>query len=353
MIRYIIGNLFDSDADALVNTVNTQGVMGKGIALQFKEKYHNNYLAYRNACKHGEVVIGKMFITEDFDLFGRKRTIINFPTKREWRRPSQYSYIAAGLKDLRNQILSRKITSLAIPPLGSNNGGLDWAKVKPMIVSTLGDLECDIIIYEPTNAIKEKMRIERKRLTPARAMLLSVLADMYIDDEAPSEFAAEKIAYFLQKFGAYDQFKLTFYKGYYGPYSGKVRYVLHYLEGSYIIGMATLSNHPFDEIKLTDDARVDAEQYLTLQSNGQYKDVVNKTKRFLRGYYSNYLLELLATTSFLMDTDKEMQNASSIDEKVALISRDLMQWSNRKDRMFNSDNAIRLALRHLSEAKLI
>lgn len=352
MIRYITGNLFDSDAVALVNTVNTQGVMGKGIALQFKELYHNNYLAYRNACKRGEVVVGKMFITDDFDLSGKKRIIINFPTKKEWRRPSQYSYISEGLKDLRNQIIAHGIPSIAIPPLGSNNGGLEWTKVKPMIESSLAGLPCDIIIYEPTNAIKEKMRKERKHLTPARAMLLSVMADMYIDDETPSEFAAEKIAYFLQKFGARDQFKLTFKKGFYGPYSGKVRYVLHYLEGSYIMGMASMSNHPFDEIQLTSDAGEEANKYLNQQSIKSYKEIAERTKTFLRGYYSNYLLELLATTSFLMDTDPEMQMASTEEQKVALISRDLMQWSNRKERLFNSGNAIRLALHHLSQANL-
>lgn len=162
----------------------------------------------------------------------------------------------------------------------------------------------------------------------------------------------QKIAYFLQKFGARDQFKLTFKKGFYGPYSGKVRYVLHYLEGSYIMGMASMSNHPFDEIQLTSDAGEEANKYLNQQSIKSYKEIAERTKTFLRGYYSNYLLELLATTSFLMDTDPEMQMASTEEQKVALISRDLMQWSNRKERLFNSGNAIRLALHHLSQANL-
>lgn len=350
MIKYIKGNLFDSEADALVNTVNTQGVMGKGIALQFKEKYPSNYRLYHEACKRGEVQVGKMFITQERDMSGKLRTIINFPTKQQWRYPSRYEYISNGLQDLKEQIVQRDIKSIAIPPLGSSNGGLDWNKVRPMIIEALGDLNCEIDIYEPTKKIQEKMKSERVKLTPARAMLLMVMSDMTKEEESPSEFAAEKIAYFLQKFGAYDQFKLKFNKAFYGPYSGKVRYVLHYLNGSYIMGMEAMSNRPFDEITLTKDAATVAEEYLSEKENEQYLHIAQKTINFLRGYYSNYLLELLATTAYLIDSDERMSEGISEDDKVKLISKDLMQWSNRKDKLFNSDKAIRLALKHIEGA---
>lgn len=349
MIVFITGNLFDSNAQALVNTVNTQGVMGKGIALQFKERYPNNFLQYKMACKRGDVLVGRMFITSETEMSGKERTIINFPTKKEWRYPSQYSYIGDGLKDLRNQIIKRQITSIAIPPLGSSNGGLDWNKVKPMIISAIGDLNCDVEIYEPTNEIKEKMKKERVRLTPARAMLLNVMADMVTEEESPSEFAAEKIAYFLQKFGAYNQFKLQFNKAYYGPYSGKVRFVLHYLNGSYIMGMNSMSNHPFDEISLSDDAAEASKEYL-LSIDPKFLVITEQTKKFLRGFYSNYLLELLATTSYLIDNDERMWANISEEEKKEIISTDFMQWSNRKNRLFNTDKAIRLAMDHIKEA---
>lgn len=350
MIRYITGDLFDSQAEAFVNTVNTQGVMGKGIALQFKEHYPNNYRLYRNACKKGEVCIGRMFITQENEISGTKRTIVNFPTKTHWRYPSQYSFISDGLKDLHEQIINRKIKSIAIPPLGSSNGGLDWERVRPMIIDALSDLDCDIEIYEPNARIKDKMKKERVKLTPARAMLLVVLADMVTEEENPSEFAAEKIAYFLQKFGAEKQFKLTFNKGYYGPYSGKVRYVLHYLNGSYIMGMGSMSNRPFDEISLTQDAASSAIDFLSKDENQRFFDIAKKTMHFLRGYYSNYLLELLATTSYLMDHDPNMSSEIGDDEKIKIISTDLMQWSNRKDKLFNTEGAIRLALQHIEEA---
>lgn len=347
MISYTKGNILDSTAEALVNTVNTQGVMGKGLALQFKQSYPHNYSLYRKACLNGEVSVGKMFVTQDSDLARGVRFIINFPTKEQWRKPSQYSYIQEGLESLKKTIVDLNIQSVAIPPLGSSNGGLDWTVVKPMIVSALSDVDCDVIIYEPLDFIMEKMKKERVRLTPARAMLLSVLSDMAAEGEALSEFAAEKVAYFLQKNGARDQFRLTFKKAVYGPYSGKVRYVLNYLNGSYVMGMTGLSNHPFDEIWLTEDAGLEAMKYLSLVENRKYADIAENTKQFLRGYYSNYFLELLATISFLLDNDPGLSLEADEDKIVEIVGKDLAQWSNRKEKMFRKDEYIRLALNHL------
>ena len=120
----------ESHADALVNTVNTVGIMGKGIALQFKNEFANNYKVYRKAYKNGELAIGRLIITEEESLLYGKKLIINLPTKTDWRKPSEYSYIEAGLKQLANQICAKNIRSIAIPPLGAGNGGLEWEKVK-------------------------------------------------------------------------------------------------------------------------------------------------------------------------------------------------------------------------------
>ena len=137
MIHYVKGNLLESQAQALVNTVNTVGVMGKGIALQFKEAFPENYRIYRNACRSGQLNVGQMLVTTDSNLVLGSKVIINFPTKTDWRRPSEYSYIEQGLQALRTEIISRHFTSVAIPPLGSHNGGLDWLRVKPMIEQAL------------------------------------------------------------------------------------------------------------------------------------------------------------------------------------------------------------------------
>lgn len=152
MIRYTQGNLLDAPVEALVNTVNEMGVMGKGIALQFKSAFPDNTRLYAEACKNKELKVGKVFLTRNQTLLGPK-WIVNFPTKQHWRNPSQLSWIRDGLEDLRKIILMHRIESIAIPPLGCGNGGLDWALVRPEMVSALGDLpDVDVVIYEPAAA---------------------------------------------------------------------------------------------------------------------------------------------------------------------------------------------------------
>ncbi len=199
MIHYVKGNLLESDAEALVNTVNTVGVMGKGIALQFKEAYPENYRVYNNACRKKELHIGSVLLVEDSNLASGSKIIVNFPTKTHWKLPSEYSYIELGLQSLRREIVSRQIKSIAIPPLGSHNGGLDWLRVKQMVETTLGDLDCDIYLYEPSEVVIERMKSERAKLTSARAMLLTMLADLTKNGEFASVFAAEKLVYFMQR----------------------------------------------------------------------------------------------------------------------------------------------------------
>ncbi len=151
MIKYVKGNLLFAPVEALVNAVNTVGVMGKGIALQFKKSFPNNYIAYRDACGRGEVTVGKMFVTRETTLMNDKdRFIINFPTKKHWRNPSQLEYIEQGLVDLSKIIAEKEIKSIAIPPLGCGNGGLDWTIVKGIIEKALESFDdVDILVYEP------------------------------------------------------------------------------------------------------------------------------------------------------------------------------------------------------------
>jgi O-acetyl-ADP-ribose deacetylase (regulator of RNase III) len=163
MIHYQTGNLLDSKAEALVNTVNTIGVMGKGIALQFKNMFPNNYKLYLNACKNNEVAVGKLLVIEDESLLTGKKIIINFPTKTTWRLPSEYKYIEEGLEELVKLIKNENIQSIAIPPLGSGNGGLDWNKVKEIIEKYLVNVDCNIQIYEPTWVIKEVLKKQQER----------------------------------------------------------------------------------------------------------------------------------------------------------------------------------------------
>jgi O-acetyl-ADP-ribose deacetylase (regulator of RNase III) len=151
MIRFTQGNLLEDSAQALVNTVNTVGIMGKGVALMFKEAYPENFKAYEAACKSKEVQLGKMFVTERRgEMFGPK-WIINFPTKADWRFPSKMEWIVQGLEDLRRVVKEKGIKSIALPPLGAGNGGLAWKDVRTKIEASLGELnDVEVILYEPT-----------------------------------------------------------------------------------------------------------------------------------------------------------------------------------------------------------
>jgi O-acetyl-ADP-ribose deacetylase (regulator of RNase III) len=341
MIHYQTGNLLDSEAEALVNTVNTLGVMGKGIALQFKNMFPNNFKLYANACKEKEVKIGKLLVTEEETLLEGKKIIINFPTKTDWRLPSEYNYIEAGMSQMVKVIQEKNIKSIAVPPLGSGNGGLDWNKVKVIMEKYLSDLTCEIFIYEPNKAIQEVMKKERVKLTPARAMLLSVLYDLVKNGEFVSEFAAEKIAYFLQRFGAGESFKLEYQPNFYGPYSGKVKHVLYYLNGSYIMGYSSKDKKPFEELGLIPDGEIDVNEYLQQPEYEAYKVVVEKTKKFLSGFYSQFGLELLSTVDFI----KQEKQVSTIEA----ITKELENWSDRKKTLFTNPNFIEIAINNIQQ----
>jgi O-acetyl-ADP-ribose deacetylase (regulator of RNase III) len=148
VIAYLRGNLLEDDAQALVNTVNTVGVMGKGIALQFKQRFPANFAAYAQACKLGQVQTGRMFVTESGELTG-PRWVVNFPTKQHWRDPSRMEWVVDGLQDLRGLLISYSVASIALPALGAGLGGLPWAAVRGHIEAALGDLVVDVRVYEP------------------------------------------------------------------------------------------------------------------------------------------------------------------------------------------------------------
>ncbi len=341
MIHYTKGNILESDATALVNTVNLVGIMGKGIALQFKNQFPNNYVLYREACKNKTIDIGKLFVTQEQSVFGLK-TIINFPTKRDWRKPSEYTYIEKGLEDLIRVIEEYKITSIAIPPLGAGNGGLNWEKVKKMVENKLSPLDIDIIVYEPTSHIVEKMRAERVKLTPARVLLLDVLFDLVRHGEYVSEFSSEKVCYFLQRFGAKEMFRLEYTPQYYGPYSGKVRYVLNALNGSYIMGYSDMDKKPFESLSLVPDCY---DEIKTLINNDvTIKEISQKTKSFLSGFYSDFGLELLSSIDFLMCQFGVLSVGEIYDK--------LSQWSHRKGKLFNDQKYIEIARTHLLNSEL-
>ena len=342
MIKYLTGNILDSKAEALVNTVNTVGVMGKGIALQFKKAYPNNFKAYNQACKDQQVEIGTLFVSKDENVSTGEKIIINFPTKKDWRKPSEYEYIEKGLEDLLNVIDSYKIKSIAIPPLGAGNGGLEWEKVKIIISKYLSQLDIEVLVYEPSTRIKEKLKKERVRLTDARALLLYVLYDLVRNGEYVSEFSSEKVAYFLQRFGARKYFKLTYQPNFYGPYSGKVRYLLNTLNGSYIMGYSDMNKKPFELLTLVADGYDEVKKYV--EAKPELKAIASKTVEFLNGFYSDFALELLSSIDFISQQEKSLNRD--------IVTSKLESWSDRKHSMFSNPKYLDISLQHLSKMQI-
>lgn len=338
MITYKQGNLLDAPAEALVNTVNTVGVMGKGIALQFKNAFPENYKAYLNAVKEKKIQTGKVQVVHVQDVKGVKY-VINFPTKAHWRYPSRISWIQTGLLDLREQILLYNIKSIAIPPLGCGNGGLDWDQVRPLIENSLKDLAVEVMIYEPSDAIHEALKKEDRpkaaHLTPVRAMLLQLLYQYRSLGEFASEFAAEKLSYFLQRFGE-TQMKLEFVKGTYGPYSGKVRHVLYAMNGFYLKGYEQKDAGPFEALELVTSKKKDVATYLSTNASASEKERLEKVASLIEGFESAYGLELLATVDFLM-VEERTKDEEALHKLL---------WSQRKTNLFSKEH-IQLAVSHL------
>src|SRR5215510_9661131 len=231
------GNLLDADVDALVNTVNTVGVMGKGVALQFKNAFPENYEAYRRAAEDEAIRLGRMFVF-DIGKLTRPRFIINFPTKQHWKSRSRLEDIESGLVDLVRVIRELDIKSVAVPPLGCGNGGLDWEDVRPRIETALAPLE-DVrtLLYAPSGAPAAsgmKVATKRPRMTLGRAALLELL-ERYIEPGfGASVLEIQKLLYFMQIGG--EPLRLNFAKGMYGPYAENVNHVLQAIEGHYLRG---------------------------------------------------------------------------------------------------------------------
>jgi O-acetyl-ADP-ribose deacetylase (regulator of RNase III) len=339
-MKYIKGNLMTADTEALVNTVNTVGVMGKGIALQFKERYPMNFKIYADACKKGEMKIGKMLVVKEHTLSG-ETVIINFPTKTEWFKKSQYSYIEEGLKDLVRVIDEYKIKSIAIPPLGCGNGGLDWSKVKLLIDKYLGKLDhVDIQVYEPNAAVKEILQKEEQKkevgLTPARAMLLDALYTYVLRGEDASVFAANKLAYFIQRSG--EKLKLQFVGHSYGPYAQAVEKVLYALNGKYLKGLEQMKAKAFEPLQLNFERYNEVKEYIAKELSVEQKERLNNLYRLIEGFESSLALEILASVDFLRN-----ENKGIIEEELF---EKIQDWNERKRNLIKKEY-ISIAIQHL------
>jgi len=335
MIQYTTGDILLSDAEALVNTVNCVGVMGRGIALRFKQAYPSNFKAYESACNKGDVQPGKMFVHETGQL--TPRLIINFPTKRHWRGKSQMVDIEAGLTSLVQVINDFKITSIAIPPLGSGLGGLHWPDVRTRIESALETLvDVRIVVFEPAAIEQPVISRESTRsipsLTPARASLVGLMA-RYLDgllSTSISLLELHKLMYFMQAAG--EPLRLRYAKGPYGPYSENLRHVLLTLEGYYVSGYGSEGDQPNMLLELVPGATHDATQLL--DEHPQTKERFDRVAELISGFESPYGMELLATVHWLY-AEEACTTVESVVQRI-------QSWNERKASLFN-ERHVRIA----------
>lgn len=348
MIHFTQGNLLEARAEALVNTVNTVGVMGKGIALMFKERFEDNFRLYAAACKAQQVRTGKMFVTEPRELDG-PRWVVNFPTKQHWRSPSQMVWVVQGLQDLRRFLLEHQVKSIAIPPLGAGNGGLDWAAVREQISLALGDLqEVDITVFEPTpQYLNVAKRTGVEKLTPARALIAELVRRYWVLGMECSLLEIQKLAWFLERsierFGPDNPLNLQFVAHKYGPYANRLAHLLNNLDGSYLHCDKRISDaDPLDVIWFDDDRKAFLDAYLKTEAK-PYAQALEHTAALIDGFESPFGMELLATVDWLLSQE-------GVPATVEGVRAGLQRWpagaAERKSSLFD-DRAIGIALDRL------
>lgn len=325
MIEYRRDNLLDDDVEAFVNTVNTVGVMGKGIALQFKKRFPENFNAYKKACDKNEVKVGEMFTFFVGNLHN-PRHVINFPTKKHWRGKSRIEYVKGGLEDLVREVERLNIKSIAIPPLGCGIGGLDWDEVRPLIegaVSRMPGVEAHV--YEPGNIPEPaamKVRGSKPHLTPARAAMLKLIDFYGVARYRLGRLEAQKLAYFAQAAGE-ESFGLDFEEDKFGPYAEKLNFLLQKLEGHYAIGYGDRSQS--SQIELLPGAREAAEEFL--RSRPESRERIERVATLIEGFETPYGMELLSTVHWAA-----ARKGANSPEEAARIVR---EWTPRKGDLYN------------------
>jgi O-acetyl-ADP-ribose deacetylase (regulator of RNase III) len=355
MIQFTQGNLLEANVEALVNTVNTVGVMGKGVALMFKEAFPENFKAYQAACKHHEVRTGRVFVTERRDVMGGPKWIINFPTKEHWRSPSRMEWIAAGLDDLSDFVVRNTVRSIALPPLGSGNGGLEWPSVRRLIVDKLESLrDVSIIVYEPTSEYQNVAKREGvEKLTHARALMTEMICRYWVLGFECTLLEIQKLAYFLEREiisrSLPNPLMLQFKADRYGPFSPRLQHLLNGLDGSYLHSEKRIPDAGPTDVIGFDDRKMDRVRVYLASEAKMYGPPLDSTSALIRGFESPLGMELLGTVDWLLHHGRVSPRPEDIKEG-------LRKWrggkgaGERKLRLF-SDRLINMALDRLGSAE--
>lgn len=339
MLKFTNDDILKANVEALVNTVNCVGVMGKGLALQFKQRFPKNFKAYKKACLQGMVQPGRVFVYE-IGIFERPRYILNFPTKRHWKENSRIDDIRAGLNDLVKIVNELKIKSIAIPPLGCGNGKLFWPEVRKLITDAFLDMDDVVIeIFDPCEP-KTQISIQttKPKMTRGRALIIMLIGRYKEAQYSLSLIEIQKLAYFLQEAG--ESLKLNFEQAYYGPFANNLYKVLSAMEGHYIKGFDSNNAKPYNEIELVDNIIKDAADFLKNETKAmQHLEIV---EQLIDGFETPYGLELLATVHWVVHHARPQ--AHNLSEAIDLIHK----WSPEKKRKFTLDH-IETTWNHLNE----
>ncbi|MDO9034057.1 MAG: macro domain-containing protein [Methanoregula sp.] len=343
MIEEGKGNLLDADVEALVNTVNIVGVMGKGVALQFKIAYPQMFKEYQKACKLGQVQTGRMLVYQN-NAISNPKFIINFPTKQHWKQDSKIEFIREGLVSLVDVINSNKIKSIALPPLGCGMGGLNWIEVLPLIHEAFRDIPDVKVIVFPPNVSNVPNKIIPKALCPelnwVRASVIRIMGQYPVLGYELTLLEANKLLYFLQESGV--SLKLNFEKNTYGPYADNLRHLLISFEGHYITGLSQGSTKPQTPITLKPNALPEAERYINsdkakFEENNKF---ISKVLELINGFESPYGLELLSTVHWTI------KHENYEPTNVEGIIRHIQRWNSRKKLIMKPEH-IKIALKRL------
>lgn len=330
MIELQKGDILKAQADALVNTVNCVGVMGRGIALQFSKAFPEVFSAYKAACKRREVAPGKV-LSHDLNRLEQPHYVINVPTKRHWRGKSRMEDIEAGLQALVEEVRRLGITSIALPPLGCGLGGLEWSAVRPRIERAFAALpNVHVLLFEPQGAPSAEAMAKGQKtpnMTEGRALLLGLMRRYLaaVMDPTITLLEIHKLMYFMQESG--QNLRLEYTKGPYGPYARNLRHVLTHIEGHFIVGYGDAADQPDKPIMPKAEAVTAAESFL--KDHPRVHDRFGRVAKLIDGFETPYGMELLSTVHWVAKHEGAADFADVVEKTYA--------WSDRKQ-MFRKEH---------------
>ncbi len=328
-IKITSGDLLKADVDALVNTVNCVGVMGKGIALQFKKKWPTAFKEYKKLCDAKKLRPGMMHVFERGQIAEKPHYIINFPTKDHWRSKSKIEYIDAGLVALVETIKQHNIKSIAIPPLGCGNGGLEWKMISEKLQHYLKDLgeEINIYIYPPAGAPQAMdmvVKTKRPKMTTGRAVLVKLIESYSQLNYSLSKIEIQKLCYFAQELG--QPLRLNYTKNQFGPYADNLRHVLNAIDGHFIKGVGDHDTSDMN-LALTDGVITEADD--CLKEDSETLDRLPALSRLIDGFETPFGMELLATVHWIVTKEVKSYDLEKVYHAIKNWSS-TASWNERK-----------------------